>query len=48
MYMILLADEVDATDDDLAELLAAADRLAGEHRLPDEWVLDRDDVHERV
>ena len=45
---MLLVDQIDVTDDDLAELLTAADRLAGEHRLPAAWELDRDDLHERV
>jgi hypothetical protein len=44
---MLLADQTDATDHDLAELLSAADRLAATHRLPESWVFDRDDVHGR-
>jgi hypothetical protein len=44
---LLLADEVDAVDDDLAELLAAADAAAQAHRLPPGVDLDRDALHPR-
>lgn len=45
---LLLADQVDAVDDDLAALLAAADATAEAHRLPPGFELDRDAIHGRA
>jgi hypothetical protein len=45
---MLLAHDIDATDEDLRELLGAADRIAAAHRMPVGWRLDRDELHQRT